>query len=134
MSYYWPTSLTEDANQFTFAKEDPELNPKLTVHTWSNVFGKGGTVSVDYDATFKRDDGTEYTSRRSLTKIDIEESRSVVYERDHLQSLVDDWNENAAENWRNLVHESRSKVLAHYERLEDEAAAKLADMRKGIFA
>jgi hypothetical protein len=126
----WPYTLT-DGNQFTLAKLDPDTAPDIQVKTWSNVFGGGGTVSVDASVPRTLKNGTSYTDRITLASIIIEEDGSVREERAHLQDLVDDWNEDAAGNWRSLIEASRAKVLAYTQKQAEDASAALARMAGG---
>jgi len=118
MSYRdWPTKL--EGNQFDVAYLDPATAPEFEVKTWSNVFGKGGHVSVDAQV-----DGRWI----SLAKIVISEDRGVTEEREYLQDLLDEWNEAAAENWRRLVLEARASLRDYFERQTREYAQKLAEL------
>lgn len=117
MSYHdWPTKL--EGNQFQIAYLDPASAPEFKVTTWSNVFGKGGHVGVDAKV-----DGRWI----SLAKIEVRD-RGVTDEREHLQDLLDEWNEEAAENWRRLVLEARATLRDYFERQTREYAEKLAEL------
>lgn len=133
MKNSWPTKLGEDVNKFTFAKLDPDANPPLTVTTWSNLFGQGGSVNVDAKVTAKREDGTTYDTHATLASIRKEHNGSVLAERKHLQGLLDEWNENAEANWRNLVQGSRERTKKYYERRADETTKKLSEMDAGAW-
>lgn len=133
MSSSWPTELGEDVNQFTFAKLDPDADPPLRVATWSNVFGEGGSVQVDAKVTATREDGTTYETTATLAAIRKEHNGSVAQEREHLQTLLDNWNENPADNWATVVNNSRARVYAYYTKQAKEAADKLAEMKAGAW-
>lgn len=107
MNRNWPTSLTEKANEFTFARRDPDEIPEIKVTTWSSLFGEGGSVSVDAVSEGHRD---------RMAAISIDKSRSVAQERAWLQRLVDEWNENAEENWRTFILKCRESVTAYHRR------------------
>ncbi|MDF2895735.1 MAG: hypothetical protein K0Q46_2521 [Rhodococcus erythropolis] len=126
----WPTNLT-GGNMFTLAKCDPEAAPEATVITWANVFAQGGSIVADVKVTASRDDGTTYTSHVPLASIHIDSNRGVSAERKHLQGLVDAWNENRAENWRELVTLSREKVRAYEQERARAAVDKLARIESG---
>jgi len=126
----WPTDLTS-GNMFTLAKCDPAADPDVTVITWANVFAEGGSIDADVKVTASRDDGSTYTSYVSLASIHIDSNRRVAAERTHLQGLVDEWNENRADNWRALVDQSRDKVRAYEQKRAQDAADKLARIEAG---
>jgi hypothetical protein len=112
----WPDEIK--GNQFTLAKLNPDESPELKVRTWSNLFGRGGQVSIDAGGT-------------TLAAISIDRDGDVSMEREHLQDLVDEWNEDPAGNWRRLIEESRFKVLAYHERQVVESQKALERARRG---
>lgn len=118
----WPQRI--EGNMFGVCKFDPEKPMTLKVNTWSNVFSSGGSVNIDgYDA-----EGQRYHT--SFAKINVE-GGSVLREREHLQGIVDDFNEDLAENWRALVLDARARVLEYERRQLSEAAEKVAKYEKG---
>lgn len=127
MSYTdWPTKV--GGNDFALAKLDPETPFQLKVTTWSNLFGDGGSVKIDgYDADGKR----HYMDFGSIR---IERNGSVKAEREHLQGLVDDFDADLANNWRDLIDGARARVTEHYAKELSENKRKLANARKGVFA
>jgi hypothetical protein len=122
MSDKWPTSLTDGANEFTFVKLDPNTVPELKVTTWSNVFGEGGSVSID---------ASNRGRRISLASINIKRSGSVLRERKHLQDLLDEWNKNAEENWRTFILACREHVANFYRTQAAKYQDKVAQIEKG---
>jgi hypothetical protein len=115
----WPTRL-QARSEFELEKFDPEQRPtELRVSTWSNVFKEGGRVSVDVYFDGKRDN-------LNLGEISIAVARRVDNEAQHLQGLVDEWNEDAAGNWRALILAAHEDLRCYHQRKIAEHSERLA--------
>lgn len=115
----WPTEIR--GNMFTLAKLDPSVQPdEFKVTTWSNLFGSGGSVSID-----ARIDGR----RIDLATIHLKTNGSVVRQRAHLQGLLDDWLA-TPDAWTDLVKRAKSDVRDYYRKQIDEAGISLAELEE----
>lgn len=112
-------------NEFLVSRLDPEVPMELKVRTWSSVFSDGGSVSVDM---FKEDGTRSNTTLASITVKDNAEARDA---REELQGLLDDFQEDLEENWREMVLSARTKVLGFYRRTIAEYTEKLAKAERG---
>lgn len=123
----WPTQI--ESNEFGLCKLDPEKPLTLKVSVWSDVFGGGGAVTISgWD-----ENGERYGHH--FGAIGIAPSDTVVRDqKKHLQVLVDEFNENLADNWRTLVESAREHVLDYYKKRRREANRKIANAKKGIWS
>lgn len=116
--HQWPTKIDlESLNKFTLAKFDPAVSPsEYVVTTWSNLFGEGGSITADAVMP----DGKRVT----LAQISVDRGGVVRAERDHLQTLIDEWDQ----DWSALVRAARSEVRHYYAAQMDEYGMKLAEL------
>lgn len=101
-------------NQFSVTRINLDTfdYPKVKVSVWSRVFEPGGSVNIGA----KTPEGMALT----LYSEDIDEDREVSDERDQLQEMADEWNENCRENWRSEILRCL-RYVADYERREIES-------------
>lgn len=102
----WPVAL--DSNIFVLAKLDARVPPTdIKVTTWSNVFGAGGSVSLDANMP----DG----KRVQLASISVDRDGPVKAERDHLRTLLGNWqSDDLAADWAALLKDAKAKVRDYY--------------------
>lgn len=119
MSYRdWPSEISvETVNQFTLAKRSADETPtEYRITTWSNVFGVGGSVTLE--AVMPE------SSNLTLASISVKRSGPVREERDHLQSLLDSWDQ----DWAALVRSAKSQVRDYYAEQAAGYGLKLVEM------
>ena len=127
MSYRdWPQAV--GGNKFSLAKYDPETPPaRMRVATWSNVFSGGGSVTIEGYTDKDERIGNGFGS------IKIERNGSVREEREHLENLLEDFQEDLASNWYALITAARASTAAYYAKQAAEYAEKSAAAAQGVF-
>lgn len=116
--------VIETMNQFTVAHKapDPVEPPTMWIRTWSNVFGKGGSVTIEVLL-----DGVSV----DVGKKTVKDDREVRYAIDDTSFLIEEWNENPRENWRKVVEAAREQVLEYTRRQAKKYAEDLARYEAG---
>lgn len=122
----WPNKI--EGNEFGLCKLDPDKPMRLKVNTWSNVFGGGGSVSID---GYTDGDQRHYAD---FGRITVKGSGSVRDEREHMQALVDGFNDDLAVNWRELIENAREYVLDHWKEQRRESNRKITAAKKGVWS
>lgn len=130
MSWYgnkMPTTMGElfkTMNQFIMARKPLETvdAPVLRVGTWSSVFGKGGSVKLDVEF-----DGDSI----EMASVKVESNAEATQAREAVADLIEEWNEDPREHWKEAVERSREKVLDHARRQVEEYTEKVARFEAG---
>jgi len=108
----YPTRIDLD-NQFSVESIDLDAFtfPKLTLHTWSDIFGKGGSYVIQCDLA-----GEEAMRAPRLTSVSFEEPDSSI--RANLELLVEDfnsdWGVEPKTEWLQIFTRAQDKVAAYY--------------------
>ena len=107
-----------DGNQFILAKLDPEKPEELRVRVWSDIFGRGGNVTLESE------------NSHALISRKFEESLEVGDLKEELQEIADHFNDSLAEFWRELIRNARNDCASYYRRQIDECTQSLAELEK----
>lgn len=116
--------LFEEMNQFTLARQSPEPEdpPEVSCRTWSNVFGKGGSVRLE-----ARVDGKSV----ELADVRVETNHDARAAHEDVADIIEEWNENPRACWKRAVEASREKVLDYSRRQLKEHEEKIARYEAG---
>lgn len=102
---YSVKELLSSANEFSFAKFDthPEVEPKLLIKVWGDVFASGGHVALEIAGT----------SSRALLRINVHNNHDVREVKEALEQVVDEWNDDSRRHFNELIEHSRTFVLEY---------------------